>query len=206
MENSKFYYYGRTYESSWYICFFFSCLKFRKTLPSSSKNTIQSVFLYNGHWELKMAPIFLLQIVLRKEKKIHKKKRENFPTKVLPVVYFFFFSWWEILLPKREKCINNAAIKFFFWKRACGVPRNFLNANLDGKLKNFFFSSDMETIDALIRALNAWRGGLLIVSHDQHFLQSVAKEYWIVAKKKIIRFTNFHDAKAFALEHHQVDL
>jgi len=65
---------------------------------------------------------------------------------------------------------------------------------------------DMETIDALIGALNVWRGGLLIVSHDQHFLQSIAKQYWIVANKKIYVFQDFHEAKAFALEHHKVDL
>jgi len=64
---------------------------------------------------------------------------------------------------------------------------------------------DMETIDALIEAVAVWKGGILIVSHDQHFLKSVAKDFWIVANKGIARFKNFEKAKQFALKHHTLD-
>jgi len=64
---------------------------------------------------------------------------------------------------------------------------------------------DMETIDALIEALKVWKGGVLIVSHDQHFLQSVCQDYWIVANKGITRFKNFDKAKVCALKNHKLD-
>lgn len=63
---------------------------------------------------------------------------------------------------------------------------------------------DMETSDALIGALNKWKGGLMIVSHDQHFLQSVAKEYWVVANQDIQVLHEFGEAKEVALKHHKI--
>lgn len=60
---------------------------------------------------------------------------------------------------------------------------------------------DMETIDALANAMTNWNGGLLIVSHDAHFLQTVCSEYWIMAKKKLNVFDNFRRARRFALKH-----
>jgi ATP-binding cassette subfamily F protein 3 len=39
---------------------------------------------------------------------------------------------------------------------------------------------DIDTIDALIVALANFQGGVLIVSHDQHFIESVADEIYIV--------------------------
>jgi energy-coupling factor transporter ATP-binding protein EcfA2 len=44
---------------------------------------------------------------------------------------------------------------------------------------------DLETIDALIMAINSWTGGLLVVSHDQHFLASAATEFWGIHQKKV---------------------
>merc|ERR1740123_914206 len=64
---------------------------------------------------------------------------------------------------------------------------------------------DMETIDALIDALKIWKGGLMIVSHDQHFLQSVSKEYWVVANQTIKVLHEFAAAKEFALANNKVD-
>lgn len=39
---------------------------------------------------------------------------------------------------------------------------------------------DIDTIDALIVALANFQGGVLLVSHDQHFIESVADEIFIV--------------------------
>jgi ATP-binding cassette subfamily F protein 3 len=44
---------------------------------------------------------------------------------------------------------------------------------------------DLETIEALIMAINNYRGGVLVVSHDQHFLQSVCKDFWGVSHAKV---------------------
>ena len=39
---------------------------------------------------------------------------------------------------------------------------------------------DMDSIEALIAALTAFQGGVVFVSHDQHFIKSVAKDLWLV--------------------------
>jgi ATPase subunit of ABC transporter with duplicated ATPase domains len=46
----------------------------------------------------------------------------------------------------------------------------------------------METIDALIRALNSYSGGLLVVSHDAHLISMVCNEIWVCENKKITPF------------------
>ncbi|POM60922.1 ABCF/EF-3b transporter-like protein [Phytophthora palmivora] len=47
---------------------------------------------------------------------------------------------------------------------------------------------DMETIDALIDALREYKGGVVIVSHDQHFVTSVCEELWVVGDQKVARY------------------
>ncbi|KAJ0412114.1 hypothetical protein ATCC90586_004034 [Pythium insidiosum] len=47
---------------------------------------------------------------------------------------------------------------------------------------------DMETIDALIDALKNFKGGVVVVSHDQHFVNSVCEELWVVGDEKVERF------------------
>ena len=47
---------------------------------------------------------------------------------------------------------------------------------------------DMETIDALIGATQNFQGGMIVVSHDVHFLGSICKELWVVGDGKIERF------------------
>jgi ATP-binding cassette subfamily F protein 3 len=54
---------------------------------------------------------------------------------------------------------------------------------------------DMETIDALIMAVTGFGGGILLVSHDQHFLQQVGTEFWAVSNGKCKRFDDFDAAK-----------
>lgn len=45
-----------------------------------------------------------------------------------------------------------------------------------------------ETIDALIDALREFKGGVVIVSHDQHFVNSVCEELWVVGDQEVKRF------------------
>eukprot|EP01084_Bolivina_argentea_P059835 109307_1 len=61
---------------------------------------------------------------------------------------------------------------------------------------------DVETIEGLIGAIQRYKGGLMIVSHDQFFLNSIAKEYWALSKKSgtIKTFYDLQDAKQFAIK------
>jgi len=59
---------------------------------------------------------------------------------------------------------------------------------------------DMETIDSLIEAIESFPGGVLVISHDQFFLEKAAKEYWAVTTKAIKSFNLFENAKQFALK------
>ena len=61
---------------------------------------------------------------------------------------------------------------------------------------------DTETIEALIEAINNWNGGIFVVSHDQWFLNSIAKSFWALSKKsgKIQVFETLNEAKQFAVQ------
>jgi len=58
---------------------------------------------------------------------------------------------------------------------------------------------DIQIIDSLIEAINSFSGGVLVISHDQHFLKKVGKEFWAVTQEGIKRFRHFTNAKKFAL-------
>ena len=47
---------------------------------------------------------------------------------------------------------------------------------------------DLDAINALSIALNAYDGGLLIVSHDQNFVESVCKDIYVIEEKKCKKF------------------
>ncbi|KAI9025532.1 P-loop containing nucleoside triphosphate hydrolase protein [Hyaloraphidium curvatum] len=47
---------------------------------------------------------------------------------------------------------------------------------------------DVDTIDALIRAIKNFSGAVLIVSHDQRFLDACCKEVWVCESGKFTRF------------------
>ncbi|KAF0691937.1 Aste57867_16933 [Aphanomyces stellatus] len=47
---------------------------------------------------------------------------------------------------------------------------------------------DIETIDALIDALRGYKGGVVIISHDQHFVNSCCNELWVVNNQKVTQF------------------
>jgi len=57
---------------------------------------------------------------------------------------------------------------------------------------------DIETIDALVNALNGWNGAVLFVSHDQYFLESVGKDFWGVSEGRVKQFRTFKEAKQFS--------
>lgn len=55
---------------------------------------------------------------------------------------------------------------------------------------------DMQCIEALIEALKKFEGGVLVISHDQHFITSVCNEIWYIHDKKVERFSGeFNDYK-----------
>ena len=59
----------------------------------------------------------------------------------------------------------------------------------------------MESIDALVEAVSAFQGGIIAVSHDQHFISQTCRELWIVADGEAIRFGGtFDDYKKEALK------
>lgn len=60
---------------------------------------------------------------------------------------------------------------------------------------------DMGAIGALIEALKGFSGGVLVISHDQHFIKSVCNEVWVVGGARVKRFNGtFDDYKKSTLE------
>lgn len=55
---------------------------------------------------------------------------------------------------------------------------------------------DMETIESLIRALNQYSGGLVVVSHDEHLITSVCDQIWVCENANVTPFPgDFDDYK-----------
>jgi len=48
---------------------------------------------------------------------------------------------------------------------------------------------DMESIDSLAKAINQFKGGMVLVSHDMRLISQVAKEIWMCDNKTITKFT-----------------
>ncbi|KAJ2311312.1 ATP-binding cassette, regulator of translational elongation [Coemansia sp. RSA 2611] len=48
---------------------------------------------------------------------------------------------------------------------------------------------DMESIDALTNALKQFSGGVVVVSHDERFIDSVCTELWVCADRKVAKFS-----------------
>jgi len=60
---------------------------------------------------------------------------------------------------------------------------------------------DLETIDALIEALRGYSGGVVVVTHDQNFVERVCTELWLVGGGKIQKFKgNFQEYKKQVLK------
>ncbi|KAL9649419.1 hypothetical protein ABK040_014329 [Willaertia magna] len=55
---------------------------------------------------------------------------------------------------------------------------------------------DIDTVDALIEALNSYNGGILMVSHDEYLITSVCDELWVCSGKSIKKYNgDFYDYK-----------
>jgi len=55
---------------------------------------------------------------------------------------------------------------------------------------------DIDAVNALAVALNSFNGGLVIVSHDQHFVESVCNTIFVVKDQKCVQFKGtFNDYK-----------
>ncbi|KIJ60082.1 hypothetical protein HYDPIDRAFT_161305 [Hydnomerulius pinastri MD-312] len=54
---------------------------------------------------------------------------------------------------------------------------------------------DIEGLDALMAALNTWNGGVIVISHDERFITTVAKELWVCADGTVTKFKG--DVKSY---------
>jgi len=52
---------------------------------------------------------------------------------------------------------------------------------------------DMESIDALVDAIKDFRGGFIVVSHDEFFITNTCTELWVVGEGKANRFRESFD-------------
>jgi len=52
---------------------------------------------------------------------------------------------------------------------------------------------DMESIDALVEAVKDFRGGLMVVSHDQYFITNTCRDLWVVGDGKATKFRGDFD-------------
>jgi ATP-binding cassette subfamily F protein 3 len=60
---------------------------------------------------------------------------------------------------------------------------------------------DIDTVDALIDALNAYDGGVVIVSHDAHLISAVCEQIWVVSNQKVTPFEgDFEDYRVKTLK------
>ena len=51
----------------------------------------------------------------------------------------------------------------------------------------------MDAVDALIQAIQQFKGGLLVVSHDQYFVNKLCNELWVIEDGKATRFDGTFD-------------
>ena len=52
---------------------------------------------------------------------------------------------------------------------------------------------DIETIDALIDAMNAFNGGIVVVTHDQRLIEHCDCELWVVEKEAVTKWPKGFD-------------
>jgi ATP-binding cassette subfamily F protein 3 len=59
----------------------------------------------------------------------------------------------------------------------------------------------MEAVDALVEAVKDFKGGLMVVSHDQYFVSNTCTELWVVDDGQATRFRGtFDEYKAHTAE------
>jgi ATPase subunit of ABC transporter with duplicated ATPase domains len=56
---------------------------------------------------------------------------------------------------------------------------------------------DLPTIDALAIALTDFEGSVILVSHDQHFVETVCDEYWAVGNRTVRVFDDFEKCRDY---------
>ena len=60
---------------------------------------------------------------------------------------------------------------------------------------------DIETIDALIEAINQFNGGIVVVTHDQRLIEFCECSLWVVEKEKVTPWSaGFEDYKETLLQ------
>jgi ATP-binding cassette subfamily F protein 1 len=61
---------------------------------------------------------------------------------------------------------------------------------------SFLQNLDIETIDALCDAINAFNGGVIVVTHDQRLIEACECTLWVVEKRGVTRWdAGFDDYK-----------
>jgi ATPase subunit of ABC transporter with duplicated ATPase domains len=50
---------------------------------------------------------------------------------------------------------------------------------------------DLESVSALAEAVKSFKGAVVVVSHDQYFVNEVANEVWVVGDSKVKRVASF---------------
>jgi len=65
---------------------------------------------------------------------------------------------------------------------------------------------DMPTIDALAIALSDFEGTVLIVSHDQHFVETCCDSFWCVGDRTIKRFDDFRKCRDYSKKSRAPDI
>lgn len=64
---------------------------------------------------------------------------------------------------------------------------------------------DIETVDVLCQALNAYNGGVVLISHDERLITHCCDEVWIIKEKHVTRWDgDFDDYKKLVLR--EIDL
>ncbi len=60
---------------------------------------------------------------------------------------------------------------------------------------------DLDTVQALIRALSEFQGGVLVISHDEHLITAVCDELWIIRERRVdLSEGDFDDYKESVLQ------
>jgi len=59
---------------------------------------------------------------------------------------------------------------------------------------------DLPTIDALAIALSDFEGSVMIVSHDQHFVETVCDEFWAVGNRTVKIFDDFNKCRDYSFK------
>jgi len=60
---------------------------------------------------------------------------------------------------------------------------------------------DLASVEALTESVRTFDGGVVLVSHDQYFVSTVAKEVWVVGDGAVKKAKSFEDYRAKILKH-----